>query len=60
MCCRLWDMTERNVWLFAVMLEDYTKLDPHRVQATPCCLLGTVASELSTELPSRFDFKGAS
>lgn len=53
-------MTERNVWLFAVMLEDYTKLDPNRVQATPCCLLGTVASELSTELPSRFDFKGAS
>lgn len=53
-------MTERNVGLFAIVLEDYVKQDPNTVQASPCCLLGTVAGELSTELPLCFDLKGAS
>lgn len=46
--------------LFAIVLEDCTKKDANTVQASLCCLLGTVANELSTELPLCFDLKGAS
>jgi len=60
MCCRLWGMTGRKVWLFAIVLEDCAKQDPGRVQASPCCLSGAVVSELSTELLLGFDLKGAS
>lgn len=53
-------MTEGKVRLFAVVLEDYIKQGPNTVQAHPCCLLGTVFSELLTELPLCFGVKGAS
>ncbi|PKU49534.1 rna-directed dna polymerase from mobile element jockey-like [Limosa lapponica baueri] len=49
MCCRLWGMTEKNVWLFAEVLEDDTKQDLNRVQSSPCWLLGTVTVSKGVE-----------